>query len=109
MLLLATEAAATELVSNEPMVELGFSWQPGADHRGAVSIGVAWPFVLGDTCYWTEADCRDGPVWPITGPRAAVAWRGGSTFGLDAEWWLGAGALEVFDAGFFPVAVGYGA
>lgn len=107
--LMSTVAFAEQEPNSELVVALALVRAGGADHRWGVELGASELVALGDHCSWSEADCRDGPLWPLGGARAALRWRGRDRLGVTGELLAGVGLVEMHQFGFLPDLTGLAA
>ncbi len=95
--------AAPEPFNVEPHVQLALVHVFDAERPWGARVGGGLVWALADHCTWREADCPGGPIWPLGGALLRADWRGGRRVGAEAVGVLGAGDLDMYQMGYFPL------
>jgi hypothetical protein len=96
-------AVAAEPYNVEPEVQVAVVHVFDADHPWGARIAGGMVWSLADHCTWGESDCPGGPIWPLGGALLRADWRGGDRVGAEIVGVLGAGDLDMYQMGYFPL------
>lgn len=96
-------AMAGEPFNVEPHVQVALVHVFDAEHPWGARVAGGMVWSLADHCTWGETDCPGGPIWPLGGALLRADWRGGDRVGAEVVGVLGAGELDMYQMGYFPL------